>query len=74
MQATWEELRIKFSLVDDPFRPRDDIFAGVAYPREMLDRYGQNGLLAAYNAGPGRYKEHLTAGRPLPREAIEYVR
>jgi hypothetical protein len=38
----------------------------------MHDRYGSPGFLAAYNAGPGRYEEHL-AGRPLPAETRAYV-
>jgi hypothetical protein len=40
----------------------------------MLDRFGRNGFLAAYNAGPGRYEEHLATGRSLPRETVDYVR
>lgn len=74
MPATWEELRTRYRLGDDPYQPRDNIFAGAAYLREMLDRFGRNGFLAAYNAGPGRYEEHLVTGRPLPRETIDYVR
>lgn len=74
MPPTWEELRTKYRLGDDPYQPRDNIFAGAAYLREMLDRFGRNGFLAAYNAGPGRYEEHLATGRPLPRETIDYVR
>ncbi|TIU45950.1 MAG: lytic transglycosylase domain-containing protein [Mesorhizobium sp.] len=74
MPATWEELRAKYRLGDDPFQPRDNILAGAAYLREMLDRFGRSGFLAAYNAGPGRYQEHLATGRPLPRETIDYVR
>lgn len=74
MPATWEELRIKYGLGDDPYQPRDNIFAGAAYLREMLDRFGLNGFLAAYNAGPGRYEEHLVSGRLLPRETIDYIR
>lgn len=74
MPATWDELRIKHHLGDVPYQPRDNIFAGAAYLREMLDRFGRNGFLAAYNAGPGRYEEHLVTGRPLPRETIDYVR
>ena len=39
----------------------------------MLDRYGAPGFLAAYNAGPARYDEHLIKGRPLPGETQDYV-
>jgi soluble lytic murein transglycosylase-like protein len=31
------------------------------------------GFLAAYNAGPGRYDNHLATGRPLPDETQAYV-
>ncbi len=72
MPKTWADLRIRHSLGADPFDPRDNILAGAAYLREMHDRYGLPGFLAAYNAGPGRYEEHL-AGRPLPAETRAYV-
>jgi hypothetical protein len=74
MPATWEELRIKYRLGVDPYQPRGNILAGAAYLREMLDRFGRDGFLAAYNAGPGRYEDHLATGRPLPRETTGYVR
>lgn len=74
MPPTWEELRTKYHLGDDPFQPRDNILAGAAYLREMLDRFGTKGFLGAYNAGPARYQERLVAGRPLPRETIDYIR
>ncbi|WP_052194928.1 lytic transglycosylase domain-containing protein [Aureimonas altamirensis] len=74
MPATWDELRAKHGLGDDPWRPRDNILAGAAYLREMHDRYGSiDGMLAAYNAGPGRYDVHLATGRALPAETVEYV-
>lgn len=74
MPATWDELTARLKLGDDPFEPRANIFAGAAYLREMLDRYGDvTSMLAAYNAGPGRYDEYLTAGRPLPAETVDYV-
>ena len=73
MPATWADLRSRYRLGTDPFDPRDNIFAGTAYLREMYDRFGSPGFLAAYNAGPGRYAEHLATGRPLPRETRTYV-
>jgi soluble lytic murein transglycosylase-like protein len=72
MPDTWAELRIRYGLGRDPYDPRDNILAGTAYLREMHDRYGSRGFLAAYNAGPGRYEEYL-AGRPLPSETRAYV-
>lgn len=72
MPDTWAELRTRHRLGSDPYNPRDNILAGAAYLREMYDRYGSPGFLAAYNAGPGRYEEYL-AGRPLPAETRAYV-
>lgn len=74
MPATWAELRLRHRLGADPFAPRDNILAGTAYLREMLDRYGSVGaMLAAYNAGPARYEDYLATGRALPRETHAYV-
>lgn len=73
MPATWADLRARHGLGADPFDPRDNILAGAAYLREMHDRYGAPGFLAAYNAGPGRYDDYLSAGRALPAETIAYV-
>ncbi|VVT24713.1 lytic transglycosylase domain-containing protein [Rhizobium sp. EC-SD404] len=73
MPATWAELRTRHRLGADVFDPRDNILAGAAYLREMYDRFGSPGFLAAYNAGPARYAEHLATGRPLPRETRAYI-
>src|SRR3546814_19818551 len=72
MPDTWASLRVRLGLGANPYGPRDNILAGGAYLREMHDRYGSPGFLAAYNAGPGRYEEYL-AGRPLPAETRAYV-
>lgn len=73
MPATWAELRAQLQLADDPFDPRDNILAGTAYLRQMYDRFGSPGFLAAYNAGPGRYAEYINMGRVLPRETRNYL-
>jgi len=73
MPGTWAELRARYRLGIDPYNPRDNILAGAAYIRELSDRYGTPGFLAAYNAGPGRYDSHLATGRPLPEETQAYV-
>ena len=73
MPDTWTGLRLRYRLGRNPHDPRDNILAGAAYLREMHDRYGAAGFLAAYNAGPGRYAEYLAAGRPLPAETRAYV-
>lgn len=74
MPGTWAGLRVRHRLGSDPFDPRDNIMAGAAYLREMHDRYGNvTAMLASYNAGPGRYDEHLSLGRPLPAETRAYL-
>ncbi len=73
MPGTYGELRERYDLGDDPFHPRDNILAGVAYMREMYDIYGSPGFLAAYNAGPGRLDDYLTNNRGLPDETRKYV-
>lgn len=73
MPATWAELRQRYGLGTDPYDPRDNITAGTAYLRELHDRFGERGFLAAYNAGPSRYEEHLATGRPLPSETLSYM-
>jgi hypothetical protein len=72
MPDTWADLRLRYGLGNDPYDARDNILAGTAYLRELRDRYGSPGFLAAYNAGPARYEEHL-AGRPLPAETRAYL-
>jgi hypothetical protein len=73
MPKTWTELRARYGLGADPFDPRDNILAGAAYIRELYDRCGTPGFVAAYDARPGRYERHLAAGRPLPDETQAYV-
>jgi hypothetical protein len=73
MPGTWASLRTSLGLGDDPFDPHDNILAGATYLRWMRDRYGEAGFLAAYNAGPARYEDHLATGRPLPAETRNYV-
>jgi soluble lytic murein transglycosylase-like protein len=70
MPATIREYR-----VSNPFNPVENIRAGVAYLRRLLDRYDNNEALAlaAYNAGPSAVERH---GRNVPpyRETQNYVR
>lgn len=73
MPGTWVELSARHGLGLDPFDPHDNILAGAAYLKEMYDRFGSAGFLAAYNAGPLRYQQHLTTGRPLPPETLAYI-
>ena len=73
MPATWAVLSARYALGGDPYDRRANIMAGAAYIREMHDRYGAPGFLAAYNAGPGRYEAYLKEGRVLPAETRNYV-
>jgi soluble lytic murein transglycosylase-like protein len=69
MPATARQFGVK-----DPFNPSENVRAGVAYLRELLDRYQNNEelALAAYNAGPGAVDKH---GQTVPpyRETRNYV-
>ena len=73
MPATYAGLEYRYSLGNDPWEPHDNIMAGTAYIKEMYDRFGSPGFLAAYNAGPGRVDDYLSNGNPLPTETVNYV-
>ncbi len=61
--------------VKNPFDPNDNVRAGTAYLRQLLDRYENHEqlALAAYNAGPGAVDKY---GQTVPpyRETRDYVR
>src|SRR5215831_17052337 len=73
MPATYEELRVRYQLGDDPYEPHNNILAGTAYIKEMYDRFGAPGFLAAYNAGPDRVDSYLAGRASLPDETVNYV-
>lgn len=73
MPGTWESLRDQLGLGNDPLDAHDNILAGTAYLRQLYDRYGPSGFLAAYNAGPGRYEDWLRTAKPLPLETRTYA-
>jgi soluble lytic murein transglycosylase-like protein len=73
MPRTYAELKARYGLGSDPFDAHDNVIAGAAYLREMWDRFGATGFLAAYNAGPGRFQDHLVTGRPLSDATRAYV-
>ncbi len=73
MPATWAALRQRYHLGSDPYDPHDNILGGTALLRELYDRFGAGGFLAAYNAGPSRYLAFLTQGLPLKVETQLYL-
>jgi hypothetical protein len=73
MPDTWSALRVQYHLGSDPFDPHDNIFGGAGYLRELFDRFGGSGFLAAYNAGPKRFEDYLAGLRPLRDETKRYV-
>jgi soluble lytic murein transglycosylase-like protein len=68
MPATARELH-----VIDVFDPLQNVQAGAAYLKQLLDRYKGDLRLAlvGYNAGPGRADQ--TAGTPYPVETQNYI-
>jgi D-alanyl-D-alanine carboxypeptidase len=73
MPTTYDELRVRHRLGDDPYDPHNSILAGTAYIREMYDRFGAPGFLAAYNAGPDRVDSYLAGRAVLPDETVNYL-
>jgi len=69
MPATVQQFGVR-----NPFDPMENIRAGVAYLRQLLDKYADNEVLAlaAYNAGPGAVDRHGQAVPPY-RETRDYV-
>ncbi len=73
MPVTWGPLRRRYHLGADPFEVHDNVVAGTALLRELYDRFGASGFLAAYNAGPSRYLSFLNSGVPLKDETRTYL-
>jgi D-alanyl-D-alanine carboxypeptidase len=73
MPETYQMLQTSEGLGADPFNPRDNILAGAAYIKQMYDRYGAPGFLAAYNAGPEDLDAYLAGAQPLPAETVNYL-
>jgi soluble lytic murein transglycosylase-like protein len=69
MPATAREFGVR-----NPFNPEENVRGGVAYLKQLLDRYDNKEelALAAYNAGPGAVDKH---GQSIPpyRETRDYV-
>lgn len=73
MPGTWADMRRRHGLGENPHDPHDNIVAGTAYLAAMNQRFGYPGLFGAYHAGPARYQQFLSEGRPLPPETRAYM-
>ncbi|MEO5774474.1 MAG: lytic transglycosylase domain-containing protein [Sphingomicrobium sp.] len=73
MPGTWAALRSELQLGSDPYDPHDNIVAGTAYLRQLGDSFGYPGMIAAYNAGPGRYAAYFARRQRLPAETVAYL-
>jgi hypothetical protein len=73
MPETWAGMKQRYRLGADPYDAHDNIVAGTAYLRALLDKYGAPAFLAAYNAGPVRLEDYLATGRALPEETRTYL-
>jgi soluble lytic murein transglycosylase-like protein len=73
MPRTWAYLRERYRLGADPYDPRDNIFAGAAFLRELYLQYGYPNMFAAYSAGPARVDSFLQGASPLPGETNTYL-
>jgi D-alanyl-D-alanine carboxypeptidase len=70
---TYQGLEASEGLGEDPFDPHNNILAGAAYIKQMYDRFGSPGFLAAYNAGPADLDAYLAGAQPLPAETVNYL-
>lgn len=73
MPGTWGYLTRRYGLGSDPWNPRMNMIGGALYLAEMVAQFGLPGAYSAYNAGPGRYRQHIAQGVPLPAETVAYT-
>ena len=73
MPDTYSEMARQYGLGNDPFNPRDNVFAAAGYLRWLHGKYGYPAMFAAYNDGPGNFEFHAQDGS-LPVETKNYVK
>lgn len=71
--AIWAGYRSQLRLSDGSYDAWGNIMAGAAYLRDLYDRDGVMGFLAAYQASPERHEESMRDGRPHRRETLDYI-
>ncbi len=60
--------------VQDPFDPEANIDAGAQHLRQLLDKFGMRGALAAYNAGEGSVRKfHGVPPYPETRRYVDRI-
>lgn len=73
MPETYGTMRALYRLGPDPYEPKDNLTAGVAYLRILYQAYGYPMMFAAYNDGPKMLEAHDRGQHPWPAETINYV-
>jgi soluble lytic murein transglycosylase-like protein len=73
LPQTYADMRLQYRLGADPYDPHDNVIAGTAYLKWLYGKYGNPGMFAAYNDGPGNLDAFLTQGRDLPDDAYNFV-
>ena len=73
LPETYADMKVEYGLGDDPYDPHDNVIAGTAYLKFLYAKYGNPGMFAAYNDGPGNLETFLSGGRELPDETHNYV-
>jgi soluble lytic murein transglycosylase-like protein len=73
LPQTYADMRMAYRLGDDPYDPHDNVIAGTAYLKWLYGKYGNPGMFAAYNDGPGNLEAFFNQGRALPDETHHYV-
>jgi len=73
LPQTYADMQQQYGLGTDPYDPHDNVIAGTAYLKWLYGKYGNPGMFAAYNDGPGNLDAFLTQRRDLPDETHNYV-
>jgi soluble lytic murein transglycosylase-like protein len=73
LPQAYNDMRAQYALGPDPYDPHDNVIAGTAYLKFLYGKYGNPGMFAAYNDGPGNLEAFLNKDRPLPQETHNYV-
>lgn len=71
--ATYAEMAKKHGLGGDPKNPADNVMAGAAYLRQLIDEFGPESetVALAWNAGPGYARQYLAGKKGMPQQTRE---